>query len=277
MAVINVLYLPRDDRLRPLVRLALDFVEEVYRDEILSDLKFIVFDPEDELDREQVKHIVVKHIMPTAIFVHEVMHIGCRYEPLSLFYWPHYVHSGKYAWIPVSRSWEVKFLFYVVVHEVTHHVLYKLPKGHAMILAHALRSDLGVDVDEVLSRYRVPIELAEEVSGILSEATALYIVDNYFMRLEKEPRTPTHLTDIRKFGEGRYSNIIRASPRPKPFAKTLAKIYYKLARQDLASFRRAVHEAFARAIKRFPVDVVESNPSRYRILYSNQPITELPL
>jgi hypothetical protein len=263
VAIINVLYLPRDDRLRTLVRTALDFVEEVYKDEILSDLEFVSFDPDDETDIMQAKHIADREGFR-------------RKSKLFVFGLPHYHHKFMYVWVPISREWNISYLFEIVAHEVTHHAIGKLPAKDRMALATALRSDLGVEVDKMIRKRRSPSELVEEVTKAINETVTGYIVDNYFKTLEREPKTPTTKTYIQRFAKTLYEYYGFIAP-PKDEREVLSVIYYKMAHHDLPNYRRAIHEAFVKLIKRFPVDVLESNPSRYRVLYSNQPVRELPL
>jgi hypothetical protein len=274
MPVINVLYLPRDDRLRMIVRIAIDFVEEVYRDDVISGLRFVVFDDTDSFDVEQVKYIAVKEG-----FAGEVEHRGCTYKPrLPRFSWPHYDYDRRYAWVPVLKYSKIPRIFGSVVHEVTHHVVGGLPREDVNAIINALRADLGADVEEALVRYARYASLSGKVPkwvsylrDVIEEITVTYISRNYFANLEREPRTPTLLTGIRDFA----TLVHFATPSHPPIYRTLGKLYYKMAHQDLASFRRAVHGAFAKTIKRFPADVLESNRIKYEILYREEPIAHL--
>jgi hypothetical protein len=260
MTVINVLYLPRDDRLRLFVRLALDFVEEVYRDDVLSDLKFVSFTADDEFDEEQVKYIIERE--------------GFAIKPKSSrFYWPHYDSEKVYAWVPVSTGLQISELFRFVVHEVTHHAIHKLPVEDKIVLTMALRGDLGAKVDEMIRRYPSS-ELVKHIALIVDETVTLYIVDNYFKLLEREPKKPTHLTGIHSFAGSRYYIILAFPPSPKHLAEVLSEIYWKTAFDDLPNYRRAIHETFLKITKKLPVDVLESNRAKYEILYREEPIIQ---
>jgi hypothetical protein len=46
---------------------------------------------------------------------------------------------------------------------------------------------------------------------------------------------------------------------------------YKIARSDLVEFRKEIHGIFAKMIKRFPADVLESNRAKYEVLYRTTP------
>jgi hypothetical protein len=261
MTVINVLYLPRDDRLRLFVRLALDFVEEVYRDDVLSGLKFVSFDRDDKFDVEQAKYIADRE--------------GFGLEPKSpLFEWPHYNDKYRYVWVPISRREKISYIFDVVAHEVTHHAFDKLSAKDRMALAVALRNDLGVEVDEIIVRHRPSSALVKDIAKIMGETVTRYIVYNYFTALEREPRTPTPLTDIRSFAEAGYFTSTVWPPRSKYRAEVLSIIYYKMAYNDLPNYRRAIHEMFMKLIKKLPVDVLESNRAKYEILYREEPIVQ---
>jgi hypothetical protein len=254
VAVIRVLYLPRDDRLRSLVRLALDFVEEVYRDDVLSDLKFVSFNPDDRLfDVKQVERIAKRE--------------GFELDPISFdFYGSHYNYKKAYAWVPVSRESKISDIFEDVVHEVTHHALHKLPAEDRAVLTTALRIDLGREVDEMIGRLPRPLsfELADEITKIVNETTTTYITYNYFVILEREPRTPTPQSNIRDFVRIRSVDLLI---RPIHEATIMSRIYTTMARHDLPNYRRAIHEMFTKLTKRFPVDVLESNRAKYEILY----------
>ena len=269
MVAINVLYLPRDDRLRMILRVAIDFVEEVYRDDVLSGLRLVSFDDIDSFDVEQAKYIAVKEG-----FTGEVEHRGCTYKPrLPRFSWPHYDYDRRYAWVPVTKYLKIPKIRDIVAHEVTHHVVSGLPREDVSAIINALRVDLGADVEEALVRYARYASMSGKVPKWVSylrdtieEITTTYISHNYFANLEREPRTPTQLTGIRNFAV----SMRFAMPSHPPIYRALEKLYYKLELQDLANFRRAVHGAFAKTIKRFPVDVLESNRAKYEILYRGE-------
>jgi hypothetical protein len=275
MPTINVLYLPRDDRLRMIVRIAIDFVEEVYRDDVLSGLRLVSFNDADNFDVEQAKYIAVKEG-----FTGEVEHRGCMHKPrLPRFSWPHYDSEKKHVWIPIFKYSKISEIFKSIIHEVTHHVLDVLPREDVITIINALRVDLGADVEEALVRYARYASMSGKVPkwvtylrDTIDEITTTYISHNYFMNLEREPRTPTRLTGIRDFASIMYF----ATPPHPPIYRALGKLYYKLAHQDLASFRGAVHRAFAKTIKRFPADVLESNRAKYEILYREERVHETP-
>jgi hypothetical protein len=263
MAVIRVLYLPRDERLRTVVRTALDFVEEVYRDEVLLDLKFVSFDPGDSFDEEQAKYVADR----------EGFGVVFEFNP-TLFWWPH--QSGAYVWMPVSRKATTSSVFYVVAHETTHYAFRRLPLRDRMDLVVALWSDVGTEVDEIVKRHGLQLRLAKEMvkefAMIVNETVTAYILDNYFVSLNREPKILTFLTDIRIFAESRYNYITSRPPKPKHLAEVLSIIYNKMAYDDLPNYRRAIHETFMKLVKKLPVDVLESNRTKYGILYREEPI-----
>jgi hypothetical protein len=162
-------------------------------------------------------------------------------------------------------------MFYAIIHEVNHHVFYGLPREDRSTVIATLRSDLGVDVDEMVRKYNVSLKWVKEIRGIVDEIVVLYISDIYFVNLEREPRTPTHQTRIKVYAEGRLADLVSRPPRSRGFFEALSKVYLKLAHQDLAGFRRAVHEVFMKTVKKLPVDVLESNRAKYGMLYSEEP------
>jgi hypothetical protein len=258
MPVIRVLYLPRDDKLRTVVRTALDFVEEVYRDEVLSDLRFVSFDIDDSFDKEQAMHVAEMEGLATVF--------GFR-PTLSL-----QIHLiGAYVWMPVSRKAPASAIFYVVAHEVTHYALHRLPVRDRRDLVIALWGDVGAEVDEIIRRHRLSSkstkELVKELATFIDETAVSYIIENYFRSLNREPRIPTYLTDISIYAESRYNYILTGPRRPKHLLEVLSVIYNKMAYDDLPNYRSAIHETFMKLVKKLPVDVLESNRAKYGILY----------
>jgi hypothetical protein len=257
MTVIRVLYLPGDDRLRSLVKLALDFVEEVYRDEFLSGLKFVSFDAQDSSDVERAKYIAERE--------------GFGLEPKSsLFYWPH--HKGVYVWVPVSKRLKISQLLDIIAHEITHHAFGMLPSKDRRALAMALGSDLGAGAGKLIGRRKESLKLANYVAEIISETTTTYVVYNYFVALEREPKTPIPLSNIRNFAMTRYYILLMYPPRSKSLEMMLSEIYHKLAYEDLPNYRRTIHEMFTKLAKKLPVDVLESDRAKYEILYRSEQI-----
>ncbi len=261
MAVIHVLYLPRDERLRAIVRTALDFVEEVYRDELLAGIRFVAFDLDDEIDVERVKNIAGKERLPNV-----VRHVRCRFEPeLPSFFFPHSNLEVGYAWIPILREeLEVPSILDIVAHELTHLALRRLPASYREHFARAFSDE--TNLAEELAKLRVvPAWLIAELGSTIEEFAVTYIVDNYFIYLRRTPETPTNRTKILSVVLTKLLALL-AKP-PEPAVGTLATVYDRVRRSDLPRFRKAIHETFMKVIKKLPADVLESNRAKYGILY----------
>jgi hypothetical protein len=266
MAVINVLYLPRDDRLRMIVRTALDFVEEVYRDELLSGLKFISFDLDSDFEVENTKFIASRES-----FWDVVNPVRGKLEPKPPFFFiSHYHPIKKYVWIPVSKHRRVSDIFTSIAHELAHHVKYLLPSEDVEGLFWALINDL--ELYDLAWRYKASRRLATEIHIAIDEMIAIYIVHNYFRNLERAPTTPTTLTYIHDYAIAKYVETTRHPPKSKHEADILAKFYFKAAYKDLARFKKELHEMFIKISKKLPADVLESSRAKYGILYREEPI-----
>ncbi len=280
MPAVNVLYLPRDERLRTVVKTSIDFVEEVYRGEMLleglsfkivSGLKFVSFNMDDEFDVHMASITAYREGLG------EVEHTRkCEIVPREprLFYWPHYSPEKEYAWVPVTADRSPLRIHHDIAHEVTHHVFHRLSfysLREALDVIFVLRGELrnlGVDVDELIRKGEVRLDLLFDVRYIVDESTTSYITDNYFVNLEREPRTPTYATDIANFAKSAYRDLVtRPQRRPAREVEVLEAIYRILAYRDLPNFRATVHGLFTRVTKKLPVDVLESNRAKYGILY----------
>jgi hypothetical protein len=262
---INVLHLPRDERLRMIVRTALDFVEEVYRGYVLSGLRFASFDLEDDFDVEQVKHVAVRENLAL------VKRVGHTLEPvLPFFLVPHYQVVKRYAWAPVSRDTEAPSILGIVAHVVTHHAIATLPdEGYSALLG-AFRKDVGLN--EIIAMHKLSgrpaSQLAFEIHHIVYEMATKYVVHNYFEGLEREASTPTFLANIQDYALEEHRNLARYPPELKRLTEVLSDVYLRIAYKDLAEFRREVHRVFTEMlIKKLPVDVLESNRAKYGVLY----------
>ncbi len=255
-----MLYLPRDDRLRTIVRTALDFVEEVYRDEFLAGFRFVSFNPDDDVDVERVKVIAARER-----FTDLVEHEGCKLKPvIPAFVLPHSDFKDRYAWIPVSSGFRAPLILDVVAHELTHLAFDRLPESDRVLLYGAFLRD--VNLAEIVMKTRLPKWLIEMINEAFSEIASLYIVDNYFIGLERTSKTPTLTAKMLLVAIG-YMLALSEMQIPESLARILATMYYKIGYRDLVEFRKEVHGIFTKMIKKLPVDVLESNRAKYGILY----------
>jgi hypothetical protein len=260
VAVINVLYLPRDDKLRTLVRTALDFVEEIYKPEFLAGIRFVSFDPDDGVDVERVKVIAGRER-----FTDVVEHEGCKFKPvIPAFVLPHSDFNDRYAWIPVSSGFGAPLILDVVAHELTHLAFDRLPDSDKAPLYWAFLRD--VNLAEIVTKTRLPTWLIGMINEAFSEIVALYIVDNYFVGLERTSKTPTLTSKTLLVAIG-YMLALSEMRIPESLARILATMYYKIGYRDLVEFRKEVHGIFTKMIKKLPADVLESNRAKYGILY----------
>jgi hypothetical protein len=263
VVAVNVLYLPRDDRLRTIVRTALDLVEEVYKQEFLAGIRFASFDVEDRVDVEQVMHVAVREG-----FANLVQHSGCEPKLRSLRFFM--IHSNlrlRYAWVPIFKDRIASDIYDSVVHEITHLTLGRLPEDLWEALIVSFRRD--TKLDDIVGRRGYPLGLTCAVRSIVEEATVMYIFDNYFLKLMKNPATPTNKTHIKNLTIDRLTTC--GFEIEHELLDVLVKLFRKLTRTDLASLRATMHQAFETMIKKFPADVLESNRAKYEILYHKEP------
>jgi hypothetical protein len=270
--VINVLYLPRDERLKTIVRTTLDLVEEVYKQGFLAGIRFVSFKLDDNVDVEQVKQIAVREG-----FRGLVERRGHALEPKSLlFYIPHGRSNLQYVWIPIFKDIPIIEIYDIIVHEITHLAIDRLPDDliRTLIISFAIDTNL----DDVIVEHRFSPDLVQAINTLIDEVTVMYITYNYFRELKKSPEIPTTQTYITEFALDQYRGIImRYGTKLEHTADAVAKLLHRVAHTDLAFLRVAVHQVFETMIKRFPADVYESNRAKYGILYRKQRIQELPL
>jgi hypothetical protein len=267
MTIINALYLPRDDKLRALVRTILDFIEEVYKDEIISGLRFVSFDPGDSHDVESVKQVAVREG-----FAEEVERRKKRkLEPTEVFFVPHYNIVRKVIWIPVYKDWDALLVLYNMTHEVAHHAILKIPSQELYDLVIIFAQELGV-YDLVGRYWTAPTamikDLAEDFVAFFSEVATEYVTNNYFLGLRKEPAMTVPQANMRQLS--RHAHLFMHLFKRRRLIQEVAiinRLFQNLAYVDMPRFRNELHRHFIRLIKKFPADVLESNRAKYGILY----------
>jgi hypothetical protein len=283
MPVVNVLYLPRDERLRAVVRTALDFIEEVYREEVLSSLKVVAFDYDDETDIGNVARIA--HTEGFGITKHE----QCKIEPgTPIFFRSHYKPKYRYIWIPIWRHYWGSDVLRRVAHETAHHLYYSvMDSSERDRLAMSVLTDVP-EIEEVVRKVvpRTPsdqlVMAIEAVSYFMSEIVAIYITENYFMMLKRGPETPVSaIPEIATVVDILYHRerpsgflLLLLMLYPEEVTPILSTIYRKFAieKVDLPRFRETLHGLFTRYIKKLPADVLESNKVKYGVLYGREPL-----
>jgi hypothetical protein len=261
MAVINVLYLPRDGRLRAVVRTTLDFVEEVYKPEFLAGIRFASFDADDGVDVERVKVVAGRERL-----LRVVEHERCRFKPkMPSFVLPHSDFIARYAWIPISDDYRAPpRILDVVVHELTHLAFDRLPTDDKELLYKVFLRDMNLA--GIVAKIELPKRLIREISMMFLELVATYITDNYFKGLERTSKTPTHMTKISLVALGNTLALL-GMQIPESELELLSTMNYKIARSDLAEFRKEIHRIFTKMIKKLPADVLESDRAKYEMLY----------
>ena len=264
---IIVHYLPRDEKLRAVVETSLDFVTEVYRDEVLSGLRFVAFDVDDVYD---VKNAAFTADIAGFTLLVERGKLRMKVEPRPpYFFIPHYGVAEQYVWMPVSRHSSAPAIFSEVAHHITHHPVFRVPREDKSALTNAFDADTGLE--ELITRYGGSAELALEIILTINEVVVLYIISNYFVNLNREPVMTTIQANIRDFALGRHHALARRPQMSREDAIVLSEVYRRISRKDLANVRRAVHGAFVKMIKKFPADVLESNRAKYEVLYRATP------
>jgi hypothetical protein len=267
MPAVNVLYLPRDERLRTIVRTALDFIEEVYKDEIISDLKLVSFDPNDSHDVESVKQIAVREG-----FMEEVERRKKRkIEPTDAFFAPHYNVARKVIWIPVPKDWDAPLVLDNMAHEVAHHAIPKIPTQELYALAIIFALESGTY--HLIERYwTAPVTmingLAEDFASFFTEVVAEYVANNYFLGLHREPVMTVPQANMRELS--RHAHVFMYLFKRRRLVQEVAiisRLFQNLAYTDMPRFRSELHKHFVKLIKKVPADVLESNRAKYGILY----------
>jgi hypothetical protein len=247
-------YLPSNPKLRAFVERALEFVQQVYRDRLLARLEFVAFSTQDPRDVEEVKKFKLRY-----------MH-------------PHYDHKRAMAVVVEDPKSDAFELFTSTVQEVTHHVFHGARSREKAIKA--LIRDVPTLTTEIPIRYLSPHERSG-LAWYVEEFYTRYIVYNYFAKLNDKPvpvsLEPGLLDEYSSFFE--YVSLVSIFARQPILTQVTSILKNEMVRKrnPFANFTATIHEMFAGAIKRFPVEVYNSNPSRYEILYRRQRVPELPL
>ena len=244
-------YLPADPKYRAFVERALEFIGQVYKDELLADLKFVAFSSSDPDD---IVEVLFNRGLTEAMY-------------------SHYDTELRQAVVDVCNGECIAIdVFSEVVEEITHHVLWDARYKERVI--RALVEDVP-RLNKVVAK-RLRKTDAHNLKVFFNELDTEYIVSNYFEKRKVKPE----LTPWEVLGETIHYYLSLASIWVGGALTDATRIVYEeviFKRNPLRKFREAVHEIFVEVAKRFPAEVYNSNPSRYKVLYSNQSIMELPL
>jgi hypothetical protein len=246
-------YLPAEPKYRAFIQRALEFLEQVYKDEVLADLRFVAYSKSDPLDLDEV-----------------------RYLPVPPRPYTHYSIFIKRAVIAEHHNGYAVDVFESVVEEVSHHALWGSYNMERVI--RALIKDIP--------RLEMPARGLEKVSETdianlnfyINEFYTKYVVHNYFMKLNDKPVSMPWAREALGYYVSAYYKIARRREKGVVL-DILSAVYEEVVknRNPLQNFRETVHTMFTEVIKKFPVEVYKSNPSRYEILYREQRIQELPI
>ncbi len=259
-------YLPANPKYRAFIERALEFLEQVYKDEVLTDLEFVAYSKYDKRDLEEVRKLGI---------------------PID---GSHYHIMTKRVVIAENHGARAIDVFTIVVEEVSHHALRGAHNVERAI--EALVKDVP-RLRAVIKRRRVDEGDRTGLYAYINELYTKYAVYNYFIRLNNKPTlAPGALETLVEFIDV-YDEMINiltslakilsvsASERDEEnIMPSAARIMYDEVvknRNPLLNFGEAIHAIFTEAIKRFPAEVYNSNPSRYKVLYTGQYIQELPL
>jgi hypothetical protein len=247
-------YLPSNPKLRAFAERALEFLRQVYKDRLLARLEFVAFSTRDPRDVEEAEKLEVRFALP------------------------HYDHRRARAVVVEDPKTDAFELFTSTVQEVTHHVLHG-PRVRQKVVK-ALLWDVPDLTIQIPMRRLSPYE-RQGLAWLLEELHTKYIVYNYFVGLNDKPvpvpQVPRLLDEYRSAFE--HVGFVSVFARLPTLVKATKILEDEMAgkRNPFANFTATIHEMFAGAIKRFPVEVYNSNPSRYEVLYRRQRVDELVL
>jgi hypothetical protein len=256
-------YLPANPKYRAFMERCIEFLEQVYKDEVLADLELIAYSKYDKRDLEEARKLGI---------------------PID---GSHYHIMAKRVVVAENHGARAINVFTIVAEEVSHHAL----RG-----AHNVERALGALVRDVprlrtvIKRRRVDESDRTGLYAYINELYTKYAVYNYFIKLNSKPTlTPGALETLVEYIDA-YDEMIHAlmilttvlaSERDEEnIMPSVARIVYDEVvknRNPLLNFGEAVHTIFTEAIKRFPAEVYKSNPPRYEILFREQRIQELPI
>jgi hypothetical protein len=264
--LVTIVYLSANPKYRAFVERCIEFLERVYKDEVLADLELVAYSKYDKRDLEEARRLGI---------------------PID---GSHYHIMAKRAVIAENHGARAIDVFTVVVEEVSHHAL----RG-----AHNVERAIGALVKDVprlktvIKRSRVDESDRTGLYAYINELYSKYAVYNYFVKLYTKPvLTPGTLETLVEFIDvyGEMINIlaslakilnVSASDRDEEnVMPSVTRIMYDEVvknRNPLLNFGEAVHAIFTEVIKRFPAEVYNSDLSRYGVLYMKQPIQGLPL
>jgi hypothetical protein len=253
--LVIIKYLPAKPKYRAFIERCVEFLEKVYRDEVLADLEFVAY---SKFDQEDLKKV--------------------RERGLVKYTWSYYDTENKRAIVAGSHAGFADLEFGRVVEEVTHHVLWN-PEYKERVIKSLLQDIPRLNVIPHL----VPIRSKQDFTALhvfFNELDTAYIVHNYFLTRKVKPELrPWVLFQVFIAGfkelQAYFLELHGVSSAP-----ILADIMYEELlekKNPLSNFKETVHAIFTEVIKRFPAEVYNSNPSRYEVLFKHEFIPQIPL
>jgi hypothetical protein len=257
----KILYLPANPKYRAFIERCIEFIEQVYKDEVLADLNFVALSSADKKDMEEKEKL------------EKVLKL--RIGMLS-----HYDPEARLAIVDEPYNGVALFVFWATVEEVSHHVFLTWEPYHREQVITALLNDIP-RLRMVAKRAKQ--EEVEQVSRLIEELFVKYVIDNYFYKLKDKPVfKPWIRGNFRYVLEWHHSEYFwdKIKRRQITIEQEVAEIIFDeviVRRNPLPNFREVVHTSFTKVIKKFPVEVYNSNPSRYKVLYKRRNIQRIRL
>jgi hypothetical protein len=252
-----IVYLPANPKYRAFVERCIEFLERVYKGEVLADLELIAYSPYDPRDLDEVRRRGIT-------------------ERFS-----HYKPAAKLLVVAEYHRSEAIRVFVAVAEGVTNHALWG-PFNVVRVVQALIKDIPRLKTIPRRVTYKDEAELRIYVNTLYTR----YAVENYFVKLNDKPvLMPWDSDALLDYIETHYEEIrvrdILTGRREREDAVTaMHRIMYEEVvekRKPLPNFREEVHAIFTEAIKRFPAEVYKSNPTQYEILYREQRIQELPI
>jgi hypothetical protein len=249
----NIVYLSANPKYRAFMERCIEFLEQVYKDEVLADLEFLAYLLTDPVDSVEAGKFGIS-----------TFDIGSYYLPKT-----------KRVVVAKTHQDHAVKIFKAAVEEVSHHALYGVHIVERVVEA------LLKDIPHLRTfATRVSERDVQMVHWFIIEFYTKYVVYNYFIELNDRPTPkPWELKDLREEITGYYKHARMSLDIESDALGVINTIYVEamIFERSFPNFRKAIHSIFKSVIKRFPVEIYNSNPSRYEILYREQSIPELPL
>jgi hypothetical protein len=268
--------------LRRFAQLMIEFVERVFKDDVLADLDYVVLFSTHMDDRWEAYRMAKRTELA------ETPLIGLLKELAKFPITAKGIYYGERGCRTVicMISGEADDT-YALAHEMAHHALF----DHKHRLVRSFRRDLP-EVDELVSK--AVYLRSEYIDGMVRAADELavnYVVFNHFYCMNTRPATSLgqllsevgvaryHVDDVIHMLEDWASDVrgLAEKYRAMPLVAIEYRNYLKLIEgairrvkslTDLPNLIKTSHSVFAGSVKRWPKDVYLSDPERYGALFT---------